>query len=160
MSRTTLYRTWTPVVGVYSYYDGGRTEQAYTALDFYKSNVQPWKNSNGYATESGFVFEDYNLLYTRKAPEFIQPSDIPDTATDITFAEWYFFVDGKWYLVVGDEDWSNSGRQPKHHKYYGSYTPTTSNPVSEAVGEPTPLPELVTKFENAVNELELVSQYY
>jgi len=156
-----FYRNWVGVVGKYTYTQANRTEEVFTDIKYYKGNIQPWKEGMGQFNSGGggFVFEDFNLLYTKSDVTFEEPDGIPPTATNITFFQWWFFHNGKWYFVKGDEDWSYAGRQPKHHKYYGQYL-SGQEDIIDDVGVPIPLGELVDQFQNVVSELNQVSNLY
>jgi hypothetical protein len=153
-----FYRNWVGVVGRFSYRELGDLKEAFTEVEFVRGNLQPWKDSVGALNSSSgvFIFEDYFLLYTRKKLEFEQPESIPEDAEGVTFDGWWFFYDNKWYNVLGDEDWSQAGRNPKHQKYYGKYASGNAD-IIEGVGVPIPLAELVDNFELIVSELEQVS---
>ncbi len=162
MSIKAFYRNWVGTVGKYSYRDAstGRTENVYTEFSFFKGNIQPWKEGMGnFSSDGVFIFRDFNLLYTKADVTFEAPDTIPSNATAVTLIDWWFYTEGKWYLVQGDENWTRAGRNPKHYKYYGQYI-SGQEDIMNDVGEPTPFPELVDQFENVVMELDQVSNYY
>lgn len=161
MSIAALYRTWVPTVARWSYLDNGINEEVYNEFKYYKGNIQPFKRGFGVEdTSSGsLVFNEYLLLYTREEVDFEQPSGIPSGATNITLMFKWFYVDGRWYTILGDENWTRGGRAPKHFKYSGEYQ-SGQGYVGEDVGDPVPLPELVSEFEAIVSELNQVSNLY
>lgn len=161
MSIAALYRTWVPTVAKWSYYVDGRNEEIYTEFKYYKGNIQPFKKGFGVEnTQEGTLnFNAYLLLYTRGEVDFEQPSSIPTNAIEVTLMFKWFYVDGKWYTILGDENWTRGGRAPKHFKYSGEYQ-SGQGYVGADVGDPVPLPELVSEFEAIVSELNQVSNLY
>lgn len=161
MSIAAMYRTWVPTVSRWGYLDQlGDFVEVYSEFKYYKGNIQPFKK--GFGLEDNvtgeLLFLEYLLLYTREEVAFEQPSSIPETEDADMVFRWFYF-DGKWYTIQGDENWSVSGRAPKHFKYSGKYQ-SGQGYVGNDVGDPVPLPELVSEFEAVVRELNQLSNYY
>lgn len=156
MSIAAFYRNWIPVVGKWTYFSGGRGEEVFTEFKYYKGNVQPFKDGFGVAnTSSGVLnFYDYLLLYTKEEITFEPPppEDIPADAIELALTFKWFYVNGKWYTVTGDENWTYAGKAPKHFKYSGQYQ-SGSDYVGGDVGDPIPIPDLVSEFESVISEL-------
>jgi len=162
MSISAFYRTWVPTVSQWGYYNmTGDFVEVYSDFKYFKGNIQPFKKGYGLenTTTGSLLFLEYYLLYTREEVAFEQPSSIPAEATDVEMVYRWFYFDGKWYTIQGDENWAVSGRAPKHFKYSGKYQ-SGQGYVGNDVGDPVPLPELVSEFEAVVRELNQVSNYY
>lgn len=162
MSIAAFYRTWVPTVSRWVYYDQqGQAVETYTDFKYYKGNIQPFKKGFGVEDNNTgeLVFHEHLLLYTREEVAFEPPPSLPPGITDAEMTFRWFYFDGKWYTIQGDENWSVSGRAPKHYKYSGKYQ-SGQGYVGGDVGDPVPLPELVSEFEAVVRELNQVSNFY
>ena len=146
MSIAAFYRTWVPVVPRYTYFSEGDDVTTYGPTVYFKGNIQPWKSGlNLDITQVGIVFSDFLRFYSKGKVTFVRPVGVPADAALV----WWFWFKGRWYNTQGEQDWSVAGRAPKHFQYLGKFA-SNDQP---AVGEPTPMPELVDAFALVVAEL-------
>lgn len=149
MSIAALYRNWIPFARGFTYFDPVTMDEVTEYVIVHvKGNIQPFKAGLTIDLQEHITdFQDLRVVYTK--------NDIKRLWDGVTIgqpSEYDFFYDvevGQWFRVEGIENWRRPGRNPKHHKYTGRY----SNLTTQAIGEPTPMPELVDKFEAVVAEL-------
>lgn len=147
MSIKAFYRDWVATTQRWSYLESGRTVEVYTPIVWMKANMQPFKDGFGFnSSDTGITFESYTLAYSKSDMDTEQPPEIPLGAEQIAADVRWVYFDGKWYYVVGDENWTHAGRAPKHYKYALKY----SSQNQPDIGEPTPSAQLVEDFERAV----------
>lgn len=149
MSIAAFYRNWFPFTQRYTYFDEGDVVEGFLPFVYVKGNVQPWKQGLiTDITEVGTVYKDYKTLYLKKEPVF----DFSGVPVGATLEENpIVYIDGNWFNVNGNQDWTTPGRAPKHHKYL--CIRRTIGPGDNPLPTPTPLPELVDSFERIVSEL-------
>lgn len=149
MSIAAFYRNWIPFARAFTYFDPETMDEVTEYhIVHVKGNIQPFKGGLTIDIQQHITdMQAYRVVYTKKS--------IRNLWDDITIGqpgEYAFFYDveeGQWFRVEGKENWKRPGRNPKHHKYTGRYSEQTTI----AIGEPTPMPELVDKFEAVVAEL-------
>lgn len=157
MTIAAFYRTPLPCVQAYSYMLSGRPVTVYTEVVYINANVQPYKQGNtlvngGEDSAGIFYYTNYETVYTKNQPNLPYPADaLPPGATLLTPGKFYFWYNKKWYVKVGDQDWTDAGRAPKHYKWFG--TASTDVPAV-----PDPLEESsVIAFENITTRLHMVN---
>lgn len=149
MSIAAMYRNWIPFARAFSYYDPDTMDLVTEYhIVHVKGNIQPFKSGLTIDIQQHITdLQSYRVVRTKKP--------ITNLWDDVTIGEpgeYDYFYDvevGRWFRVEGIENWRRPGRNPKHHKYIGRYT----EQITDDIGEPTPMPELVDKFEAVVAEL-------
>ena len=152
MSIKGLYRTNVAIVRTYGTMTDGEPVLWVSPIAWTKGNLQPYKQ--GVMTsvnEAGVVFKDWRVLYIKSFPE-IDYSTRPSVLTQK--GKTYFYYEGSWYDVQGEQDWTMQARGVKHHKLLAV---KSKMPPSSLVGELTPTATLVEDLEYTVNELTQVN---
>lgn len=152
MTIAAFYRTSIPCVQAYSYLDSGNSVTVYTEVSYISANVQPMKQGFTFNQTDGglFFYTNFQTVYTKQAPVLIPPV-VPGKV--LTAGKFYFWYHNKWYVKVGDQDWTECGRNPKHYRWYGtssSDVPAVPDPLDEAT---------VENFEEVVSHLHFVNLY-
>lgn len=152
MSKKALYRQNVAFTQAYSYIKDGEPVTVFVPIVWTKGNLQPFKQ--GIITnisDVGTIFKDWRVLYTKTHPVF----DTTNIPTDADAGITYFYYDGVWYSVNGEQDWSIQARNVKHFKWLAVHVQNASLPP--ALVEPVPYSRLVESFEKVVSELDQVN---
>jgi len=159
MSIAAFFRTPIPCVQAYTYMLSGRPVTVYTEVNYVNANVQPYKQGNTFVLGGEdlaglFYYTNYQTVYTKSQPVLPYPADaLPPGATLLTQGKFYFWYKRKWFVKVGDQDWTECGRNPKHYKWFGTAS-------SDVPAVPDPLdPITVSDFEAVVNKLHIVNVF-
>ena len=152
MSTKALYRTNVAVVETYSGWVDGENATWVSPIAWTKGNLQPYKQGIMQSiSEAGIQFTDWRVLYIKTIPVIdfsTKPSDLTDKSKT------YFYYEGVWYDVQGNQDWTIQARGVKHYKLLAV---KSKEPPANLVGELTPTANLVENLEYAVNELAQVN---
>ena len=152
MSTKALFRTNVAVVGTYSGWVDGESATWVSPIAWTKGNLQPYKQGIMQSvSEAGIQFTDWRVLYIKTIPVIdysTKPSDL------IQKGKTYFYYEGSWYDVQGEQDWTMQARGVKHYKLLAV---KSKMPPANLVGELTPTANLVEDLEYAVNELTQVN---
>ena len=152
MSTKALYRTNVAIVETYSGWVDGESATWVSPIAWTKGNLQPYKQGIMQSiSEAGIQFTDWRVLYIKKLPVVdysTKPSDLTEKGKT------YFYYEGVWYDVQGNQDWTIQARGVKHYKLLAV---KSKEPPSNLVGELTPTANLVENLEYAVNELAQVN---
>ena len=152
MSTKALYRTNVAVVETYSGWVDGESATWVSPIAWTKGNLQPYKQGIMQSIdEVGIHFSDWRVLYIKSFPEIdysTKPSEITQKGKT------YFYYEGSWYDVQGEQDWTMQARGVKHYKLLAV---KSKEPPANLVGELTPTANLVENLEYAVNELAQVN---
>ena len=152
MSTKALYRTNVAVVETYSGWVDGESATWVSPIAWTKGNLQPYKQ--GVMTsvnEAGVIFKDWRVLYIKTIPVIdfsTKPSDLTEKGKT------YFYYEGVWYDVQGNQDWTMQAKGVKHYKLLAV---KSKQPPESLVGELTPTANLVEDLEYTVNELTQVN---
>lgn len=156
MSIAAFFRTSIPCVQAYSYQLSGRPVTVYTEVNYIDANVQPMKQGATLVSSDDlaglFYYTNYQTVFTKSQPVLPYPADVlPPGATLLTAGKFYFWYHKRWYVKVGDQDWTECGRNPKHYKWFGTAS-------SDVPAVPDPLEEAsVRAFEINTNKLHMVN---
>ena len=152
MSTKALYRTNVAIVETYSGYIDGEPAVWVSPIAWTKGNLQPYKQGIMQSIdEAGLQFTDWRVLYIKSFPEV----DYSTKPNEITHeSKTYFYYEGRWYDVQGEQDWAMQARGVKHYKLLAV---KSKQPPESLVGELTPTANLVENLEYAVNELAQVN---
>lgn len=152
MSKKALYRTNVAIVETYSGWVDGESATWVSPIAWTKGNLQPYKQGIMQSiSEAGIQFTDWRVLYIKTIPVIdfsTKPSDLTQKGKT------YFYYEGGWYDVQGEQDWAMQARGVKHHKLLAV---KSKMPPSSLVGDLTPTANLVENLEYAVNELTQVN---
>lgn len=152
MSTKALYRTNVAVVETYSGWVDGESATWVSPIAWTKGNLQPYKQGIMQSiSEAGIQFTDWRVLYIKTIPVIdfsTKPSDLTEKGKT------YFYYEGVWYDVQGNQDWTIQARGVKHYKLLAV---KSKEPPANLVGELTPTANLVENLEYAVNELAQVN---
>ena len=152
MSKKALYRTNVAIVETYSGWVDGESATWVSPIAWTKGNLQPYKQGIMQSIdEAGLQFTDWRVLYIKSFP-VVDYSTKPSETTQKS--KTYFYYEGGWYDVQGEQDWAMQARGVKHHKLLAV---KSKEPPSNLVGELTPTANLVENLEYAVNELAQVN---
>lgn len=152
MSKKALYRTNVAIVETYSGWVDGESATWVSPIAWTKGNLQPYKQGIMQSIdEAGLQFTDWRVLYIKSLPA-VDYSTKPSETTQKS--KTYFYYEGGWYDVQGEQDWAMQARGVKHHKLLAV---KSKEPPSNLVGELTPTANLVENLEYAVNELAQVN---
>ena len=152
MSKKALYITNVAIVETYSGWVDGESATWVSPIAWTKGNLQPYKQGIMQSIdEAGISFSDWRVLYIKSFPE-IDYSTRPSILTQK--GKTYFYYEGSWYDVQGEQDWSMQARGVKHHKLLAV---KSKQPPESLVGELTPTANLVEDLEYTVNELTQVN---
>ena len=152
MSTKALYRTNVAVVETYSGWADGESATWVSPIAWTKGNLQPYKQGIMQSIdEAGIQFTDWRVLYIKTIPVIdfsTKPSDLTEKGKT------YFYYEGVWYDVQGNQDWTIQARGVKHYKLLAV---KSKEPPANLVGELTPTANLVEDLEYTVNELTQVN---
>ena len=152
MSIKALFRTNVAIVETYNGWADGEPVIWVSSLAWTKGNLQPYKQGVTQSiNEAGIQFTDWRVLYIKTIPVIdysTKPSDL------IQKGKTYFYYEGGWYDVQGEQDWTMQARGVKHYKLLAV---KSKMPPANLVGELTPTANLVEDLEYAVNELTQVN---
>ena len=152
MSTKALYRTNVAVVETYSGWVDGESATWVSPIAWTKGNLQPYKQGIMQSiSEAGIQFTDWRVLYIKTIPVIdfsTKPSDLTDKNKT------YFYYEGSWYEIQGEQDWTIQARGVKHYKLLAILS---KDPPASLVGELTPTATLVEDLEYTVNELTQVN---
>ena len=152
MSTKALYRTNVAVVETYSGWVDGESATWVSPIAWTKGNLQPYKQGIMQSiSEAGIQFTDWRVLYIKTIPAIdysTKPNDL------IQKGKTYFYYEGVWYDVQGNQNWTMQARGVKHYKLLAI---KSKQPLSSLIGELTPTANLVEDLEYAVNELTQVN---
>ena len=152
MSKKALFRTNVAIVETYSAYIDGESAIWVSPIAWTKGNLQPYKQGIMQSIdEAGLQFTDWRVLYIKSLP-VVDYSTKPSAITQKS--KTYFYYEGSWYDVQGEQDWTMQARGVKHHKLLAV---KSKQPPASLVGELTPTAKLVENLELAVNELTQVN---
>ena len=152
MSKKALYRTNVAIVETYSGWVDGESATWVSPIAWTKGNLQPYKQGIMQSiSEAGIQFTDWRVLYIKSFPE-VDYSTRPSVITQK--GKTYFYYEGVWYDVQGNQDWTIQARGVKHYKLLAV---KSKEPPASLVGELTPTANLVENLEYAVNELAQVN---
>ena len=152
MSIKGLYRTNVAIVETYSAIIDGESATWVSPIAWTKGNLQPYKQGIMQSIdEAGIRFSDWRVLYIKTLPE-VDFSTKPSAITQKS--KTYFYYEGGWYDVQGEQDWSMQARGVKHHKLLAV---KSKQPPESLVGGLTPTANLVEDLEYTVNELTQVN---
>ena len=152
MSKKALYRTNVAIVETYSGWVDGESATWVSPIAWTKGNLQPYKQGvMSSIDEAGVMFKDWRVLYIKTLPE-VDYSTKPTNLTDKN--KTYFYYEGSWYDVQGEQDWTMQARGVKHYKLLAI---KSKQPPESLVGELTPTANLVEDLEYIVNELTQVN---
>ena len=152
MSKKALYRTNVAIVETYSGWVDGESATWVSSIAWTKGNLQPYKQGIMQSIdEAGLQFTDWRVLYIKKLP-VVDYSTKPGNLTQKS--KTYFYYEGGWYDVQGNQDWTMQARGVKHYKLLAV---KSKQPLASLVGELTPTTTLVENLECAVNELAQVN---
>ena len=152
MSTKALFRTNVAVVETYSGWADGESTTWVSPIAWTKGNLQPYKQGIMQSiSEAGIQFTDWRVLYIKTLP-VIDFSTKPSGLTDKN--KTYFYYEGVWYDVQGNQDWTIQARGVKHYKLLAIKSKET---LPNLVGELTPTANLVEDLEYTVNELTQVN---
>lgn len=160
MSLKQFYRESIPMVRHFTGTSGGRPIEYTTPIMQPQGNVQPMKQGLFPTQEASSVrFIKYWVLFIKNMPEW-DLSGAPPEVQDMPIDEssLWVYVEGRWLLADGVQDWTRAGRAVKHWKLVvkGDHSGlTVPDGIKNLV--PTPIRDLVTRFTNEVNELEQVA---
>lgn len=147
MSKKGLYRTDVALLQSYSRLVDGETVKTFSEVLWTKGNVQPWKQGIVFDLgQEGIRFSDYRVLYTRNMPPF------PPEPTGTTKALTHVYIDGRWYVVDGEQDYTTQAKGYKHYKLL-----LMKSPKPEGIPDPVPVSNLVSDFQRVVEELKQTS---
>lgn len=151
MSKKGLYRTDVALLQSYSRNDGGGENIAtYSEVVWVKGNIQPWRQGVVFdISQTGIRFNDYRVLYTREMP--LLPPTVPlQPKTQKSLL--HVYVEGKWYVVDGEQDYTTQAKGYKHYKLL-----LMKSPKPEGIPDPVPVSNLVSDFQRVVEELKQTS---
>ena len=152
MSKKALYRTNVAIVETYSGWVDGESATLVSPIAWTKGNLQPYKQGIMQSiSEAGIQFTDWRVLYIKTIPVIdysTKPSDL------IEKGKTYFYYEGVWYDVQGNQDWTIQAKGVKHYKLLAV---KSKQPPESLVGELTPTANLVEDLEYTVNELTQVN---
>ena len=152
MSTKALFRTNVAIVETYSGWVDGESATWVSPIAWTKGNLQPYKQGIMQSiSEAGIQFTDWRVLYIKTIPVIdysTKPSDL------IQKGKTYFYYEGSWYDVQGEQDWTIQARGVKHYKLLAI---KSKEPPASLVGELTPTATLVENLELTVNELTQVN---
>ena len=152
MSKKALFRTNVAIVETYSGWVDGESVTWVSPIAWIKGNLQPYKQGIMQSiSEAGIQFTDWRVLYVKTLPVF-DYSTKPSTMTQK--GKTYFYYEGVWYDVQGEQDWTIQAKGVKHYKLLAI---KSKQPPASLVGELTPTATLVEDLEYAVNELTQVN---
>ena len=152
MSIKGLFRTNVAIVRTYGTMTDGEPVIWVSPIAWTKGNLQPYKQGIMQSiSEAGIQFTDWRVLYIKTIPVIdfsTKPSDLTEKGKT------YFYYEGGWYDVQGEQDWSMQARGVKHYKLLAV---KSKQPPASLVGELTPTATLVENLELTVNELTQVN---
>ena len=152
MSTKAFYRTNVAIVATYSGWVDGENETWVSPITWTKGNLQPYKQGVTQSiSEAGVQFTDWRVLYIKSIPVIdysTKPIDL------IQKGKTYFYYEGSWYDVQGNQDWTTQAKGVKHYKLLAI---KSKQLLANLVGELTPTATLVENLEYAVNELAQVN---
>ena len=152
MSIKGLFRTNVAIVKTYGTMVDGEPVLWVSPIAWTKGNLQPYKQGIMQSIdEVGIHFSDWRVLYIKSFP-VIDYSTKPSVITQK--GKTYFYYEGGWYDVQGEQDWTMQARGVKHYKLLAV---KSKEPPANLVGELTPTATLVENLEYAVNELAQVN---
>ena len=152
MSKKALYRTNVAIVETYSGWVDGESVTWVSPIAWTKGNLQPYKQGIMQSiSEAGIQFTDWRVLYIKTTP-IIDLSTKPNGLTQKN--KTYFYYEGVWYDVQGNQNWTIQAKGVKHYKLLAV---KSKQPPSSLVGELTPTANLVEDLEYIVNELTQVN---
>lgn len=163
MSITQLYRQGIALSLQFETYSYGNPVKKATPVVWYKGNVQPYKMGNTIGindNESFLSIQKYRSVYLSGFDyDDIDYSSIPEGASPSIRenALIFLYFNNNWHQVLTFADYRNSGRGVKHVKFtvVGGYGLTPRYPDESFIGNPpTPILDLVDRFNNEVNELQ------
>lgn len=147
MSKKGLYRTDVALLQSYSKLEDGESVEIFSEVLWTKGNVQPWRQGVVFDLgQEGIRFNDYRVLYTRNMPPF------PPIPTGATKSLIHVYVDGRWYVVSGEQDYTMQAKGYKHYKLL-----LMKSPKPEGIPNPVPVGNLVSDFQRVVEELKQTS---
>ena len=147
MSKKGLYRTDVALLQSYSRLVDGETVKTFSEVLWTKGNVQPWRQGIVFDLgQEGIRFNDYRVLYTRNMPPF--PPKPVGTTKSLT----HVYIDGRWYVVDGEQDYTTQAKGYKHYKLL-----LMKSPKPEGIPDPVPVSNLVSDFQRVVEELKQTS---
>lgn len=147
MSKKGLYRTDVALLQSYSRLVDGETVKTFSEVLWTKGNIQPWKQGIVFDLgQEGIRFSDYRVLYTRNMPPF------PPAPTGTTKSLTHVYIDGRWYVVDGEQDYTTQAKGYKHYKLL-----LMKSPKPEGIPDPVPVSNLVSDFQRVVEELKQTS---
>lgn len=152
MSIKALFRTNVAIVETYSGWVDGESVEWVTPIAWTKGNLQPYKQ--GIMTDveqAGVVFKDWRVLYIKTLPT-MDYTNKPSNTLDKN--KTYFYYNGSWYEVQGEQDWTMQARGVKHFKLLAILT---KQPPKDLAGVLTPTANLVENFEEVVLELAQIN---
>lgn len=160
MSIAQFYRTPIPMVKVASYRNEyGDNMEVVTPIVQPLGNTQPYKNGlvqNN--TSGGLVFNSFWIVYLKNLPEWDWSGAEGADEDDLNEAKTYVMIDGEWYSLVGQQDWTKAGRGVKHWKLFCEKLTSIAIPNIIKDLKPIPLRSLVTRWDNEINELTQVTK--
>ena len=152
MSKKALYRTNVAIVETYSGWVDGESVTWVSPIAWTKGNLQPYKQGIMQSiSEAGIQFTDWRVLYIKTLPV----ADYSTKPSDLTQkGKAYFYYEGVWYDIQGNQDWTIQAKGVKHYKLLAV---KSKQPPESLVGELTPTANLVEDLEYTVNELTQVN---
>ena len=152
MSKKALYRTNVAIVETYGGWEDGEFVTWVSPIAWTKGNLQPYKQGIMQSiSEAGIQFTDWRVLYIKSLPA-VDYSTKPSVLTQKS--KTYFYYEGVWYDVQGNQDWTIQTKGVKHYKLLAV---KSKQPPESLVGELTPTTNLVEDLEYIVNELTQVN---
>ena len=153
MSIKGLFRTNVAIVKTYGTMVDGEPVLWVSPIAWTKGNLQRYKQGIMQSIDAvGIHFSDWRVLYIKSFPE-IDYSTRPSVLTQK--GKTYFYYEGGWYDVQGEQDWAMQARGVKHYKLLAVKAKDTPDGLD---ANPTPVANLVDDFEQVVIELEQVNK--